>query len=330
VRLLVERALAKDPADRFADGGAFAEAIRRVAAGGSLAAAAAAPPTAPVPVVDPVADGRTQVFGAATGAALAAGAAGGGAAATRAAGPAPATGPAGPMPPLEAPDEYDWEQGEPPPARRSRRGLWIAVAAIVVLLLAGGAWFLLGPAGDAGNEAGRTPTSSAAESTASAVTIDLQAYLGQDADDVQADLEERGFTVTRADASEATVAEGTEIAGRELAAGQVADIAPAGENVPTTATVTLYVVPEAAPDSGAGDTGEQTPAPTTSSAPTTTTAPPTTTSSAPTTTAPPTTSSPTLSASTPPETPPPPADPPPADEEADPNAGANDPDGSSG
>ena len=45
VRLLVERALAKDPADRFPDGGAFAEAIRRVAAGGTLAAAA--PPAAP-------------------------------------------------------------------------------------------------------------------------------------------------------------------------------------------------------------------------------------------------------------------------------------------
>ena len=40
VRLLVERALAKDPADRFPDGGAFAEAIRRVASGGALAAVA--------------------------------------------------------------------------------------------------------------------------------------------------------------------------------------------------------------------------------------------------------------------------------------------------
>ena len=35
VRLLVERALAKDPADRFPDGGAFADAVRRVAAGGT-------------------------------------------------------------------------------------------------------------------------------------------------------------------------------------------------------------------------------------------------------------------------------------------------------
>jgi eukaryotic-like serine/threonine-protein kinase len=48
VRLLVERALAKDPADRFPDGGAFAEAIRRVASGGALGdhrrVAVAAPP----------------------------------------------------------------------------------------------------------------------------------------------------------------------------------------------------------------------------------------------------------------------------------------------
>ena len=53
VRLLVERALAKDPADRFPDGGAFAEAIRRVAAGGTLAPVApvAGPRTTPTQIV---------------------------------------------------------------------------------------------------------------------------------------------------------------------------------------------------------------------------------------------------------------------------------------
>src|SRR4051794_16326018 len=71
VRLLVERALAKDPADRFPDGGAFAEAVRRVAAGGTLAAAAPlSPATTPTQVVGG-ADGRTQVLAApVTGAAL--------------------------------------------------------------------------------------------------------------------------------------------------------------------------------------------------------------------------------------------------------------------
>ena len=59
VRLLVERALAKDPADRFPDGGAFAEAIRRVAAGGTLAAAS---PTHPVPasVAEPTRSGSVH------------------------------------------------------------------------------------------------------------------------------------------------------------------------------------------------------------------------------------------------------------------------------
>ena len=67
VRLLVERALAKDPADRFPDGGAFAEAIRRVASGGALAAVAG-PATAPTQVVGGgLADARTTVM-ATTGA----------------------------------------------------------------------------------------------------------------------------------------------------------------------------------------------------------------------------------------------------------------------
>src|SRR4051812_1169137 len=41
VRALIERALAKDPAARFADGGAFAQAVRHVAAGGAVAPASA-------------------------------------------------------------------------------------------------------------------------------------------------------------------------------------------------------------------------------------------------------------------------------------------------
>ena len=74
VRLLVERALAKDPADRFPDGGAFAEAIRRVAAGGTLAPAAARPAAAtrrrPTPqVVGAAPAGGALAAGAPTGAA---------------------------------------------------------------------------------------------------------------------------------------------------------------------------------------------------------------------------------------------------------------------
>ena len=46
VRALIERALAKDPAARFPDGGAFAQAVRQVAAGGAVP-----PPTAMTTVI---------------------------------------------------------------------------------------------------------------------------------------------------------------------------------------------------------------------------------------------------------------------------------------
>jgi serine/threonine-protein kinase len=302
VRLLVERALAKDPADRFPDGGAFAEAIRRVAAGGSLSAAG--PATAPVPAVgDPVADGRTQVFGAATGAAVAA--AGLAGAAAGASGANPPTGPAGPMPPLQAPDDADdWgPDGEEPPADRRRRAIWIAAAAVVLLLLAGGAWFLFGPAGDGGNAADRTSAATSTDASASVIAIDLAAYLGRDADEVQAELEGLGFTVSQEDASEATVAEGTELAGRPLESGQVADINPSGDNVPTSATVTIYAVPEAATSAPEETTAEQTTTEeTTTSAPTTTSEAPTTSSEAPPTTTEETTTTSELPASTTTET----------------------------
>src|SRR5688500_12706481 len=127
VRLLVERALAKDPADRFPDGGAFAEAIRRVAAGGTLAAVAG-PATTPTQVLGGAADARTQVI-AATGATAVAGAG---------APPRP-TGPVGPMPPLQAPPGDDWDAEGEPIDDRPRRARWAWVAAALVLLLLLGA-----------------------------------------------------------------------------------------------------------------------------------------------------------------------------------------------
>jgi serine/threonine-protein kinase len=281
VRLLIDRALAKDPADRFADGGAFAEAIRRVAAGGSLAAGAS-PTTAPSLAAGGgahsapgtgtgLAEGRTQVFGATTAAALAGGAA------------SPPTGPVGPMPPLQAPEEEVWdpEYDEPPP-NSGRRLMWIAIAAIVLLLIAGGTWFLLAdPSGKDDGTAGRTTTSSGPTS-GSAVNVDLAAYVGRDAGEVQSELEGMGLSVNRVDASADAIAQGAGIAGRDLEPGQVALIAPNGL-VAVDTSVTLSVVPQAA-DGGDDETttSEQT---TTSEAPTTTSeAPTTTTSEAPTTT----------------------------------------------
>ena len=132
VRLLVERALAKDPADRFPDGGAFADAVRRVAAGGTPTplAVPVGPFTAPTQVVgDGFADGKTTVLAAQTGALTG----------TRAI--SPATGPAGPMPPLQGPeDDDDWLADDAGPARRSAaagRGSWPAL--LLLMLLGGGA-----------------------------------------------------------------------------------------------------------------------------------------------------------------------------------------------
>ena len=146
VRLLVERALAKDPADRFPDGGAFAEAIRRVASGGALAAVAG-PATAPTQVVGGgLADARTTVM-ATTGATVVAGAGALG----------PGTGAARPMPPLHAPPEDDdeWGPEDEPEDRRRGGARWVVIAAslLLLLLLGGGAYYVL-TAGNRGSDGG--------------------------------------------------------------------------------------------------------------------------------------------------------------------------------
>jgi serine/threonine-protein kinase len=117
VRALVEKALSKDPAARFPDGGAFAAAARRVAAGGPGPETSAT--TAYIPAVG--GDG-TQVIGAA-----------GAAAAGAALGPstAPRT-----MPPLQATpvddDPDGWDDDAP---RRRSPWPWVAAAAVVLLVL---------------------------------------------------------------------------------------------------------------------------------------------------------------------------------------------------
>ena len=306
VRLLVERALAKDPADRFPDGGAFAEAIRRVAAGGPLAAAVPsnAPATTPTQVVGGAADGRTAVFaapvtGAAAGA-VAAGAAG------------PGTGPAGPMPPLQAPDDDAWldERDEPPvDDGRRRRAIWIAVATVVLLLLGLGAWLLLSNTGGDPGQTARTTTTVTTSAGAAAITLDPADYIGKDGDAVEAELDALGLDASQDVASRAMIRD----AGQDLSPGEVAAVLPAGTPLPQGSKVTVYIVP-------AGDGGNQAPTttqttqkttatPTTTAAPTTqvtTTAPPTTTTT--TTEAPPTTSeaagsSPTLTSPTVTDTP---------------------------
>ena len=284
VRLLIERALAKDPADRFPDGGAFAEAIRRVAAGGTLAPVVG-PGTRPTQVVAGagLADSRTQVIPV-TGPTAVAGAA------------SPGTAPSGPMPPLHGPPEDDdWYRDDEPGDERSRsrkKWAWIAAALVLVLLLGGGAWYLLGSGnrGESGNTADRTSSSSSASSGPAGVVLDAAAYIGRPADEVRAELEGAGLVVEEDTADEEQLAS----SGLELAAGDVAALDPSGGTVPAGSEVTLFVAEEAfSPGGDEEEEEEPAPEPTTSAPPATTSRPaPTTAPTTPTVPTTPTTPAP--------------------------------------
>ncbi len=274
VRLLVERALAKDPADRFPDGGAFADAIRRVAAGGTPTPGPVpmGPSTAPTQVVGGgFADGRTTVFAAQTGALTG----------TRSL--SPTAGGAGPMPPLHGPeDDDDWpaDDAGPAPAKR-RRWAWL-LAGLILLLLLGGGTALLVNQGD-GSDGGRTAdrTSGSSTSSASETGVDIGPagdYIGRDADDVQGALEALDLRVVRETADEETL----RALGRDLDENAVAGIGPTG-TVPPGATITLTVaedgwtVEEEAPQTEAPTQApetQETTAPSTTEAPSTTSSSP--------------------------------------------------------
>jgi eukaryotic-like serine/threonine-protein kinase len=236
VRLLVERALAKDPADRFPHGEAFAEAVRRVAAGGTLAPVVG-PGTMPTQIVaaDALENSRTQVI-AVTDATAVAGV-----------GPVgPRTGPAGPMPPLHADDEDDEWGPEDEPADRRRGGrakwAWLAAALALVLLLGGGAWWLLG-SGDRGRDdaAGATSEPPVSSTAPTGLFLDPDLFIGQPADQVETMLRAAGLTVTRATADDDVLAAVEE----DLEAGDVAGLDPENVQAVPGDTVTLYVTEEA-------------------------------------------------------------------------------------
>ena len=314
VRLLVERALAKDPADRFPDGGAFAEAIRRVAAGGTLA---------PVPPAGP----RTTPTQAVAGGALAAGAVAGaaltgaslaesrtqvipatGPGALAAAG-GPVTGPAGPMPPLQAPpDDDDWGAADDDGGGRGGRAkwVWLSAAVVLLLLLAGGTWFLLND-GNRGSD-GASANTTASQTSAAPTGIELsRAFIGRPADEVQTELEAAGLVVRREEADDDVL----ESAGQALDAGDVAGLDPSSGFAEPGSEVVLFVASDAfTPDDDEEPTA-------TTEAPTTTTAAPTTTSAPTTTTSTPTT---TTASSLPGTEEPPPDDPPPPPPVDDPGA----------
>jgi len=294
VRLLVERALAKDPADRFPDGGAFAEAIRRVAAGGALTPPIrTGPVTTPVPAVagpaTGLADSRTQVFGAATAAAAAAAAAAADSA-NAATGVVPMTGPAalagagrpvpGPgraLPPLQAPEHGDWLDGDDddlPPAGTSGRGrwLWVAAALALLLILAGGTWFLLGSAGSGGHTAAST---SAPQSTArpTGIFLDPANFIGHPEADVRKELTAAGLTVVDKTADRAMLV----ALDTSLNPDDVAGLDPKNVQAKPGDTVTLYVARNGyTPSSSRGTAPTSAPATTSAARTTAPSAPPTT------------------------------------------------------
>jgi serine/threonine-protein kinase len=267
VRLLVERALAKDPADRFPDGAAFAEAVQRVAAGGSptgaaLRAAPLAPATAPTRVVD-MNDGATQMFPA-TGAAAAATA-------------------GRPMPPLAAGEEDDdyLDDGPAPADRNRRRWLWILLAVLLAALLGLAAWVLLRP--EDGTTSEETPASSSASAPSSAATVqfDPAAWIGEDYREAQAALDGQGLAVTTQPATEDQLA----AAGLELAPGGVAATDPAAAGpLEEGAAVVLYFAENGYVPGGGEEEEPEEPAPTTEAPASTSEEPaPTTEEPAPTT-----------------------------------------------
>jgi hypothetical protein len=314
VRLLIERSLAKDPADRFPDGAAFAEAIRRVASGGTL--------TPVVPAAGPRTTPTMAVGGAAAaglaGGALTGGLAGAALAESRtqvipATGPgvlaaanAPATGPAGPMPPLQAPPEDDWDPVDDEDPRGGRgKWVWLSAAVLVLLFLVGGTWYLLND-GNRGPGDATAGTSTAQTSAApTGIQLDPAAFIGRPADEVQAQLKAAGLTVTQKDADDAELTS----AGTALDAGDVAGLRPAGVLATPGTAVVLYVAQKAYDPAGASEPPATT-ASSTKAAPTTTPPP---TSSAPTTSSSSSSSSSVAQGSSEPPPSDPPADPPPAD-----------------
>ncbi|MGY1704262.1 protein kinase [Geodermatophilus sp. SYSU D00697] len=286
VRLLIERALAKDPADRFPDGGAFAAAVRSVAAGNGLATGSGAatgngvyavpgtPATDRTEVVPDIGDDRTAVvsdLGEDRTEVLGAASAGG------TGGPGTA---AGTMPPLRRPpeDDEDWadryaggRHAEKQPGRRNRTA-WLVAGLVLLAVLAGVSWFLLsGGEDDPGSGTAGATTTSAAPVTTSAgtFTIDPAQLVGRPADDVQAELEALGLglVVQQEPASAAQL----QAAGTSLSRGDVVTTDPSGGPVGQGATVTLFYAPaDFSPDSGEEEPSQ---APETSEAPATTTAP---------------------------------------------------------
>jgi tRNA A-37 threonylcarbamoyl transferase component Bud32 len=242
VRALIERALSKDPAARFPDGGTFAEAVRLVAAGGAV------PP--PTPMTQVIADDGTATTMIPAGATMVGG---------------PATAPRT-MPPLQGPavdGEDPWSEGQPdadPRRRRRTRLIWAAGALALLLLVVGGAAVVLSGGRKGGGTTASPSVSSGAVTSASGASVsggipfDVAGYVGEPGNDVQRQLEALGFTDVR---QENASRDRLQAAGVALAAGDVVTASPAQGTLTPNTPLTLYVAGSAydpAPQDGGAQT----------------------------------------------------------------------------
>jgi eukaryotic-like serine/threonine-protein kinase len=177
VRQLVERAMAKDPGQRWPGAASMADASRRVAAGGPATMSTAAMPgpdgTSVMPQSGPPTGGiPTGPGGYQRGAAVV---------------------PAGP--PGMVPEEGYTTAGQQPP---KRRGLLVAGIILAILIVLVGVVGILYAAmgGNGSPDAKNSPTPSASASQGgNTQTIDLNSYLGQSYQDSVNDLESHDVRV---------------------------------------------------------------------------------------------------------------------------------------
>jgi serine/threonine protein kinase len=220
LRQLVERAMAKDPAQRFADGAAFRAAIEDTRDGRPLAAPITADRPAPSSTaVLPVVGGPATTVP-----------------------PQPATQ-SSDIPVLTADDLRDEPDGAPPPSRRR-----LLVPLVAVLAVAGIVAGIVQTFGtDTPSAAGTTPTpttTAAPTPTVQRLLLASGNYIGRPVDEVQAELSAFGLAVTLRPLTTTDVPDSTVIA-----------VDPVGELTPgSPVTLTHAVAPPPPPPAPAPET----------------------------------------------------------------------------